>query len=63
MSIIDKLNLTKYKNLTVLNQPEDYSAFDDCKSTLSGNHDAIFIFVKTLDEMVQYTQQSSMSSC
>jgi hypothetical protein len=27
MSIINKLNLTKFKNLTVLNQPEDYDCF------------------------------------
>jgi hypothetical protein len=57
MSIINKLNLTKFKNLTVLNQPEDYDVFHDCNTKLSGGHDAIFIFVKTLDEMVKYTQQ------
>jgi hypothetical protein len=31
--------------------------FHDCNTKLSGGHDAIFIFVKTLDEMVKYTQQ------
>ena len=57
MTIISKLNLAKFQNLTVLNQPEDYDMFPNGKSELSGGHDAIFIFVKTLDEMVKYTQQ------
>lgn len=57
MSIINKLNLTKFKHLAVLNQPDDYALFQDCQTKLSGGHDAIFIFVETLDEMVNYTQQ------
>lgn len=56
MTIIDKLKLTKYKNLAVLNQPSDYDVFTGYKTTLSGKHDAIFIFVETLEEMVNYTQ-------
>lgn len=57
MSIIQKLNLAKYKHLAVLNQPEDYTVFPECQTELTGGHDAVFIFVKTLDEMVKYTQQ------
>ncbi|TKC18026.1 YdeI/OmpD-associated family protein [Robertmurraya kyonggiensis] len=57
MTIIDKLKLTKYKNLAVLNQPSDYDVFAGYKTTLSGEHDAIFIFVETLEEMVKHTQK------
>jgi len=57
MSIINKLNLSKYKNMAVLNQPSDYNVFDGFKITLSGEHDAIFIFIENIDEMVKYTQQ------
>ncbi|WP_338452871.1 YdeI/OmpD-associated family protein [Niallia oryzisoli] len=57
MTIIDKLNLNKYKNLAVLNQPSDYHVFIECKTEFFSGHDAIFIFVKTIDEMVNYTQQ------
>lgn len=56
MTIINKLNLNKYQNMTVLNQPNDYDLFDGYQSVLSGNHDAIFIFVETIDEMVKHTQ-------
>lgn len=54
MSIIDKLKLNKYNNLAVLNQPSDYAVFNEYKTTLSGEHDAIFIFVETLDEMTEF---------
>lgn len=57
MTIIDKLNLSKYKNLAVLHQPSDYHLFNEAKTSLSGDHDAIFIFVETMDEMVNYTQK------
>ncbi|RKL68089.1 hypothetical protein CR203_06230 [Salipaludibacillus neizhouensis] len=57
MTIIDKLNLSKYKDLTVLHQPSDYDLFNGYKTTLSGDHDAIFIFVETMDEMVNYTHK------
>lgn len=57
MSIIDKLNLGKYSNLAVLNQPEDYDLFNGNKKELTGEHDAIFIFIETLDQMVAYTQR------
>ncbi|MFV8829552.1 YdeI/OmpD-associated family protein [Alkalihalobacterium sp. APHAB7] len=57
MSIIDKLNLSKYKNLAVLHQPSDYHLFNEAKTSLSGEHDAIFIFVETMDQMVNYTQK------
>ena len=57
MTIINKLNLSKYKNMAVLNQPSDYDVFNGYKMTLSGEHDAIFIFVETVDEMVKHTQQ------
>ncbi|HDX9580777.1 TPA: YdeI/OmpD-associated family protein [Bacillus pseudomycoides] len=56
MTIIDKLKLTKFKNMAVINQPSDYHVFTEQKMTLSTEHDAIFIFVETLDEMVTYTK-------
>jgi hypothetical protein len=56
MTIINKLNLSKYKNMVVLHEPSDYNLFNEYKTTLSGRHDAIFIFVETVDEMVKYTQ-------
>ncbi len=57
MTIVDKLNLSKYKNMAVLNQPSDYNLFNDYKSTLSGDQEAIFVFVETIDEMVNYVQK------
>lgn len=57
MTIIDKLKLTKYENMAVLNQPSDYDIFSGYKTELSGSHDAIFIFIQTLDEMVSHTQR------
>ncbi|UYZ22466.1 YdeI/OmpD-associated family protein [Mesobacillus jeotgali] len=56
MTIISKLNLTKYSNLAVLNQPDDYDLFDGYKTQISGDHDAIFIFVESIEEMVEHTQ-------
>lgn len=56
MTIIDKLKLTKFKNMAVINQPSDYNIFTEQKTTLSKEHDAIFIFVETLDEMVTHTK-------
>ncbi|MUK88853.1 hypothetical protein GMD78_10660 [Ornithinibacillus sp. L9] len=56
MTIINKLNLTKYTNMPVINQPSDYNIFTDHQTTLSGNHDAIFIFVESIDEMVEHTK-------
>ncbi|MBO1580633.1 YdeI/OmpD-associated family protein [Bacillus sp. XF8] len=56
MTIIDKLNLNKYTNVVVVNQPEDYDVFTKQATTLSNHHDAIFVFVETIDEMVQHTQ-------
>ncbi|WP_066307497.1 YdeI/OmpD-associated family protein [Bacillus sp. FJAT-29814] len=57
MTIIDKLNLGKYGNLAVLNQPDDYDLFIDNQKNLSGNHDGIFIFIETLEQMVDYTKR------
>ncbi|GLB60500.1 YdeI/OmpD-associated family protein [Cytobacillus sp. NCCP-133] len=57
MTIIDKLNLRKYKNMAVLNQPSDYEIFNGYKTELSGEHDAIFMFAETIDEMVNHTQR------
>ncbi|MGN8646639.1 YdeI/OmpD-associated family protein [Gracilibacillus sp. HCP3S3_G5_1] len=57
MPIINKLNLTKYQNITVLNQPSDVHLFDGYQTGLTGDHDAIFIFVETMDEMVSYTER------
>lgn len=56
MTIIDKLNLTKYQKLAVLNQPSDYDLFIEYPSSLSGEHDAIFIFIETIEEMVKHTE-------
>ena len=56
MSVIDKLNLSKYSNMVVINQPNDYALFTEQAIKLSKNHDAIFIFVETIDEMVKHTQ-------
>lgn len=57
MTIIDKLKLNKYQNIVVLNEPNDYDLFHTYKSTLTGEHDAIFIFIETMDEMVRYTEK------
>lgn len=57
MSIITKLKLDKYTNMVVINQPIDYDVFTGYKTTLSKEHDAIFIFIETLEQMVGYTQQ------
>ncbi|RBP95463.1 bacteriocin resistance YdeI/OmpD-like protein [Cytobacillus firmus] len=57
MTIIDKLKLSKYNNMAVLNQPSDYDIFNGFKTELSGGHDAIFIFVELVDEMVKHTQR------
>ncbi|WP_102261060.1 YdeI/OmpD-associated family protein [Mesobacillus jeotgali] len=56
MTIINKLNLTKYRNLAVLNQSDDYDFFDGYKAELTGDHDAIFIFVESIEEMVEHTR-------
>ncbi|MBS3679031.1 YdeI/OmpD-associated family protein [Ornithinibacillus massiliensis] len=55
MSIIEKLKLSKYHNLVVLNKPEDYIIFDNFATELIKNHDAIFIFIETIEEMVKHT--------
>jgi hypothetical protein len=56
MTIITKLKLDQYKNLAVMNQPDDYEVFDGCQNELTGEHDAIFIFVETVEEMAGYTR-------
>lgn len=57
MTIIDKLKLSKYENVAVLHEPSDYHLFDGFKTKLEGEHDAIFIFIETLDEMKQHILQ------
>ncbi|GIO23078.1 YdeI/OmpD-associated family protein [Oceanobacillus sp. J11TS1] len=57
MTIIDKLKLQKYTNMAVINQPDDYAIFTKHNQSFHQEHDAIFIFVETLDEMVAYTHQ------
>ncbi|CEG25954.1 YdeI/OmpD-associated family protein [Bacillus sp. B-jedd] len=57
MTIINKLKLDKYENMAVLNQPADYSLFNDYKTELTGGHDAIFVFVETIDDMVNETKR------
>lgn len=56
MSIIDKLKLNKYTNMAVINVPRDYDLFTAQQKPLSKDHDAIFIFIETLEEMVQHSQ-------
>lgn len=56
MTITDKLKLNKYTNMAVVNQPSDYDIFPENMTSLSKDHDAIFIFVKTIDEMITHTQ-------
>ncbi|MGE7881780.1 YdeI/OmpD-associated family protein [Bacillus sp. NPDC094077] len=55
MSVIDKLKLNKYTNMVVINEPSDYDIFAGKETAFSKEHDAIFIFVETLDEMVKQT--------
>lgn len=55
MSVIDKLKLNKYTNMVVINEPSDYDIFTGKETSFSKEHDAIFIFVETLDEMVKQT--------
>jgi len=57
MSIIDKLKLHKYHSMAIINQPNDYDVFTESNQALQEKHDAIFIFVETLDDMVTYTNQ------
>lgn len=56
MTIIDKLNLNKFTNIAVINRPSDYDVFTEQMTSFSENHDAIFTFVKTMEEMVKQTQ-------
>jgi len=42
--------------MVVINQPNDYALFTEQAIKLSKDHDAIFIFVETIDEMVKHTQ-------
>lgn len=55
MTIFNKLNLDKYINMVTINQPSDYHLFSGHATTLSKDHDAIFIFVETVDEMIAQT--------
>ncbi|SDZ38282.1 Bacteriocin-protection, YdeI or OmpD-Associated [Evansella caseinilytica] len=57
MTIINKLKLHKYTNMAVINQPSDYDVFAEQATTWNKDHDAVFIFVETVDEMVAYTHQ------
>lgn len=56
MTIISKLKLDKYKNFCVLNEPSDYNIFRGYTTTLSNNHDAVFIFIESLEEMINFTR-------
>ncbi|MDG5788587.1 YdeI/OmpD-associated family protein [Evansella sp. AB-P1] len=56
MSIVDKLKLDKYNHLAVINEPADYDIISDKQTSLTGDHDAIFIFITRIDEMIKYTQ-------
>jgi hypothetical protein len=63
MTIINKLKLNKYSNMAVINQPHDYDLFNEFKTTLSKDHDAIFVFVETVNEMVEYTKRIIQDQC
>jgi len=41
--------------MVVINEPSDYEVFTGKETVFSKEHDAIFIFVETLDEMVKQT--------
>ncbi|MHA6260943.1 YdeI/OmpD-associated family protein [Sporosarcina sp. CAU 1771] len=56
-TIFDKLKLNKYSKMAVLNEPIEYDLFNGYKTSLSKEHDAIFIFVETVAEMVMYAKQ------
>ncbi|WP_010274675.1 YdeI/OmpD-associated family protein [Paenibacillus senegalensis] len=62
MSIFDKLNLKKYNQLIVINQPSDYTLFHGQATALSANHDAIFIFIETIEEMIRHTRHIASNS-
>lgn len=55
MSIIDKLKLNKYNNLAVINEPNDYDLFKDKPTELTADHDAIFIFIETIEDMINHS--------
>lgn len=57
MTIIEKLKLSKYHKMAVLNEPSDYHLFKEYRTSLSNEHDAIFIFVETMEEMITYTKR------
>ncbi|SER24601.1 Bacteriocin-protection, YdeI or OmpD-Associated [Gracilibacillus ureilyticus] len=63
MTIINKLNLQKYEKVAVLNQPEDYELFNGYDDHLSVGHDAIYIFVETVGEMVEHTKKIIREEC
>lgn len=56
MTIIEKLKLNKFTNMAVINQPSDYNIFTEQATMISEGHEAIFIFVETIDEMVAHTK-------
>lgn len=56
MTIIDKLKLDKYKNLVVINEPDDYSVFAGYPTSYTKEHDAIFIFVESIPDMIKHVQ-------
>ncbi|OIJ19408.1 hypothetical protein BKP45_13255 [Anaerobacillus alkalidiazotrophicus] len=56
MTIINKLKLDTFTNMAVINQPNDYQVFTDHATILSKDHDAIFFFVETVEEMVTHAQ-------
>lgn len=62
-TIIDKLKLTQYDNLVVLNQPNDVDLFSGMKNEVSGEHDAIFVFVETIHDMVNFTKRIIKEEC
>ncbi|TFB22875.1 hypothetical protein E3U55_06450 [Filobacillus milosensis] len=51
MSIKQKLKLDQFSNFVVINEPEDYDTFEGYSNEYSKEHDGIFVFVESLDDM------------
>lgn len=53
-TIVDKLNLKKYKKIAILNKPKEsdyFSGLEEYDTKLQNKYDAIFVFVLNMDEM------------
>ncbi len=57
MSVWEKFKLSRFENLVVLNEPKDYDRFENQSTELSGNHDGIFAFVYSIEDMVKLVKK------